>query len=47
MTEKPIILEHHGIKEIVSQDDLKKVESEELLPCHLCSHYNCVCDLHD
>jgi len=41
---KPVILEHHGIKEIISTDDLMRVRNHELEICDKCTHYNCLCE---
>jgi len=46
LTDKPIILEHHGIREIISIEDAEKfaksIGAENI--CEKCLHYNCVCD---
>jgi len=44
--EKPIILDHDGIKEIMSTDDAVKFADEGYPVCEKCKHYNCVCDSH-
>jgi len=46
---KPIILEHHGIKELMSIEDAEKFAEiiGEGNVCEKCKHYNCVCELHD
>jgi len=45
MTDKPIILEHHGIREIISIRDAEKfaksIGTENI--CEKCKHFNCVC----
>jgi len=43
LTNKPVILEHHGIKEIISTEDLMRVRKHELEICDKCTHYNCLC----
>ena len=44
---KPTILEHHGIKEIISEEDLNKVIAHEKEICEKCIHYNCLCKYRD
>ncbi len=49
MTDKPIILEHHGIREIISIRDAMKfadsIGADSLRNiCERCKHYRCVCD---
>ncbi len=46
MTEKPVIVEHDGIKEIMTLVDARVLaETEDI--CIKCKHFNCVCELHD
>jgi len=42
--DKPIILEHDGIKEIISRHDAE-IFAETGDICIKCKHFNCVCDL--
>ncbi len=48
MTDKPIILEHHGIKEIISIRDAEKfaesIGAYSKDVCKKCKHFNCVCE---
>lgn len=41
----PIILEHHGIKEIMSREDLELVRQHKKKICVKCRHYNCLCQI--
>ena len=44
--DKPIILEHDGIKEIMSRHDAE-IYADTGDICIKCKHFNCVCDLHE
>ena len=44
--DNPIIMEHHGIKEIMSLEDGKKFAEDPDKVCDKCQHFNCMCDLH-
>lgn len=43
--DKPIIMEHHDIKEIMSMKDANKFAEDTDKVCNKCKHFNCVCDL--
>ena len=45
--DKPVILEHHGVKEIMSLDDIQGYINSGQEVCDKCVHFNCVCELHD
>ncbi len=40
---KPIILEHNGIKEIMTTYHVNEVRNHRLNICTKCTHYRCIC----
>lgn len=40
---KVLILEHDGIKEVMTRHKMDEIKREKIVPCLKCSHFSCLC----